>query len=126
MSSSVDGTQLSSTAFLQLMVNQMKYQDPLQPQSNSQFLAQLAQMSQMQEMLQLTQTDEAMQKTIQTLQSLTQLSDERGLLGSTVKVTGSDGTTVSGTVSAIKFDQGTPQLVVNGQEYPLSALTELE
>ncbi|MDQ0190554.1 flagellar hook capping protein [Alicyclobacillus cycloheptanicus] len=118
--SSVDPTQLSSTAFLQLMVAQMQYQDPLQPQDNSQFLAQLAQMSELETLTELTQT-------MSSLQQLTQLSDERQLLGTTVSVTASDGSTVTGTVSSIRMDQnGDPQLIVNGQGYPLSALTEME
>lgn len=126
MTSSVNPTQLSSSAFLQMMVAQMKYQDPLQPQGNSQFLAQLAQMSEVQDMTQMAQTEKTVLSTLQSTQSLTQLSDERQLIGTTVNVTATDGSTASGTVSAIKFSNGTPQLVVNGQEYPLSALSEME
>lgn len=37
--------QLGQTAFLELMITQMKNQDPLNPQSNSEFVAQLAQFS---------------------------------------------------------------------------------
>src|SRR4051794_6812639 len=39
------GGQLGEQAFLKLLVTQLTNQDPLQPQDNSQFLAQLAQFS---------------------------------------------------------------------------------
>ena len=41
--SSTSGSQLGENAFLQLLVAQLKYQNPLQPVSNTQFVTQLAQ-----------------------------------------------------------------------------------
>src|SRR5690349_8345506 len=40
--------ELGQDAFLELMITQMKNQDPLSPQSNSEFVAQLAQFSSVQ------------------------------------------------------------------------------
>ena len=40
-----DNSALGKDAFLQLLVTQMKYQDPLDPQDNGEYLAQLAQFS---------------------------------------------------------------------------------
>lgn len=39
------GTSISTETFLKLLVAQMQYQDPLEPQSNSDFVAQLAMMT---------------------------------------------------------------------------------
>ena len=41
---------LGKDAFLQLLVTQMKYQDPLDPQDNSEYLSQLAQFSALEQM----------------------------------------------------------------------------
>ncbi len=48
--------ELGKNTFLTLLVTQLQHQDPLQPQDNSQFLAQLAQFSSL-ESLQSIQTD---------------------------------------------------------------------
>ena len=45
-----DNSVLGKDAFLQLLVTQMKYQDPLDPQDNSDYLAQLAQFSALEQM----------------------------------------------------------------------------
>lgn len=45
---------LDKDAFLQLLVAQMKYQDPLQPTSNTEYISQLATFSQLEEMQNLT------------------------------------------------------------------------
>ncbi len=42
--------QLDKEAFLQLLVAQMKYQDPLQPSSNTEYIAQLATFTQVEEL----------------------------------------------------------------------------
>ena len=44
------GSNLDKDAFLQLLVTQMKYQDPLNPSSNTEYMAQLAQFSQLEAM----------------------------------------------------------------------------
>jgi len=44
---------LGENAFLQLLVTQLKNQDPTQPQDSSQFLAQLAQFSQLEQLAQI-------------------------------------------------------------------------
>jgi flagellar basal-body rod modification protein FlgD len=124
------GGALGKNAFLQLMVTQMRYQDPLQPQDNSQFLAQLAQFSSLEQMQNISQSTNNEITALTQMQGMTQLSFEHQLIGSTVTVDAgadSSGTAqnVTGTVSAIKFVNGDPQLVVNDQTYPLSALTEI-
>ena len=41
---------MDKDAFLQLLVAQMKYQDPLQPTSNTEYISQYAQFSQVEQM----------------------------------------------------------------------------
>lgn len=44
------GSDMDKDAFLQLLVAQMKYQDPLQPTSNTEYISQYAQFSQVEQM----------------------------------------------------------------------------
>lgn len=125
------GGNLGKDAFLQLMVKQMQYQDPLQPQDNSQFIAQLAQFTSLEQMTNISQSTDAELKALQSMQSMAQLSFEHQLIGSSVTVQGapdSSGqpTSVTGTVDAIRFVNGDPQLVINGQTYPLTAVSEMQ
>jgi flagellar basal-body rod modification protein FlgD len=55
------GNGLGQDAFLQLLVTQLQHQDPLQPQDDSQFLAQLAQFSSLE---QLTQMNSSIQQLV--------------------------------------------------------------
>jgi|SRR5580658_6198940 flagellar basal-body rod modification protein FlgD len=101
---------LNQADFLKLLVTQMSSQDPLNPESDTDFAAQLAQFSS----LQATQT---MGGNLQTIQAT-------GLIGQTVYVTPTvGGTSVSGVVSGVAISSGTPQILVNGQAYGLSQIT---
>lgn len=126
MTTPVNGnSQLSQTAFLQLMVAQMKYQDPLQPQSNSQFMAQLAQFSTLQQMTTLAQTDSQVLQTLSSIQTMDSLNLAHQMLGTQVQVTDTSGSTLSGNISAVKMVNGEPQVVVNGQPYPLTSIVQM-
>ena len=46
----VNKSSLGKDAFLQLLVAQMKYQDPLEPTSNTEYISQLATFSELEEM----------------------------------------------------------------------------
>jgi flagellar basal-body rod modification protein FlgD len=113
------GGALGKDAFLQLMVTQMKYQDPLQPQDNSQFLAQLAQFTALEQMTNIAQTNESVALYLK-------LSFEHQLIGRTVEVDTGHGQTVSGVVKGIKMVDGDPQLIIDDATYPLSAVTQME
>jgi flagellar basal-body rod modification protein FlgD len=55
------GNGLGQDAFLQLLVTQLQHQDPMQPQDDSQFLAQLAQFSSLE---QLTEMNKSIQQLV--------------------------------------------------------------
>jgi len=100
---------LNQADFLNLLVTQMSSQDPLNPESDTDFAAQLAQFSALQT-AQNTQSD---------LQSMQAVS----LIGQNVTLLPSAGASeVSGTVSGMTISSGTPQLVVNNQTYALNQL----
>ena len=99
---------LGQNDFLKLLVAQMTSQDPLNPESGTDFVAQLAQFSSL-------QTSQAMQGDLASLQA-------NGLIGRTVSVSTATGVPISGVVSAVQVQSGTPTIIVNGQSYDLSQI----
>ncbi len=104
---------LNQQDFLKLLVTQMSQQDPMNPESNLDFSAQLAQFSTLQQTT-------AMQTGITQLGTQQQFLQANDLIGRTVKLQNADQTTASGVVSGVQLAGGTPQIVVNGQNYNLS------
>jgi flagellar basal-body rod modification protein FlgD len=47
------GIKVDTELFLKLLISQIKYQDPLEPQSNTELVAELAQMSEMEQLQQM-------------------------------------------------------------------------
>lgn len=103
---------LGKEAFLQLLVAQMQYQDPLEPMDNTEYVSQLATFSQL----------EAIQNMSQTL-SYGQASD---LVGKTVavRVTDANGDTNLkwGVVDYVIYEGGEPYLVIGEEQYPYADL----
>lgn len=106
----VQGAQsnISETAFIQLFLSQLQFQDPLKPLSNTQFLTQLSQFASVEQ-----ETQAALG--IQDLLLVDSGGDALALLGHQVDVLGTGQTTaVIGTVEAIQYDSsGNAQLTVS-------------
>ena len=109
---------LGQDDFLKLFVAQMTSQDPLNPKSDGDFIAQMAQFSSL-EQAKSTQTDMAQ------ISSLQLASTAASMIGKTVDIQVDQSQTTSGVVSAVRFDSGSPQLVVDGQSYDLSQVLTL-
>jgi flagellar basal-body rod modification protein FlgD len=116
--SSVSSQSLTEDDFLNLLVKQITTQDPMNPQSDTDFIAQLAQFSALEE----SKTMESDLSKLNTTQQTTQASS---YLGKTVSITSDDGTTTSGVVSSIDLSGSTPQIVVNGTSYDISNVTSV-
>ena len=104
---------LGKDAFLQLLVAQMKYQDPLNPNTDTEFVAQLAQFSSLEQMQNLSQT------------SLN--SQAFSLVGKevVVRVQGDGNGEVSyiqGAVDYVTVKNGEAKLSINDQMYPMDDL----
>jgi flagellar basal-body rod modification protein FlgD len=102
---------ISQASFLQILLTQLQFQDPLQPVDNAQFIAQLAQFT----TLAINQQESAQLDSVLTIQAAQQAI---GLIGKSVQITapGSTGANSVGTVSAISFSTGVPLLsiAING------------
>lgn len=95
---------LDFQSLLQIVLEELTYQDPLNPVSNYEFVSQLGQFSQ----LQLSST---LNTDMTQLLSTQAASQAAGLLGKTVDVT-SNGSTVTGDVTAVTFSNGAPSVTV--------------
>lgn len=100
---------LDKDAFLQLLVAQMKYQDPLEPTSNTEYISQLATFSELEEMQNLNANNE-----LQRASSLVGKEVVVKTVSDTGKVTYD-----SGKVNYVAYENGKAVLGVNGEEYPL-------
>ena len=84
MVSAGDNTKLGKDAFLKLLITQMQNQDPLNPQSNEEFIAQLSQFTQVEQLMDMSNQFDAMYMAMNSVNntSMTQL------LGKTVVAVG--------------------------------------
>ncbi len=90
--------------FLEVLLAQLNFQDPLEPVDNSEFIAQFAQLTN------LTQTQSLNDK-IDSLLSIQSIDQAVDLIGKTVEVT-TAATNEVGEVTTVTFNNGSPQLVV--------------
>ncbi|MCY0875307.1 MAG: flagellar hook capping protein [Firmicutes bacterium] len=116
----VPGGSLGENAFLQLLATQLQYQDPLQPQDNTQFVAQLAQFSSLEQMTNVSTQEGQVVSGINSLASQEQLTSAFSLLGNSVTLQDASGTQASGTVSAVQSTANGVMITVNGTEYPVA------
>jgi flagellar basal-body rod modification protein FlgD len=111
-------TTLGQADFLKLMVAQLSSQDPMNPVSSTDFAAQLAQFS----TLQATQ---GMQTGVASVQSGLAGMEANSLLGTTVTLQTAAGQNVTGVVSSVQYQSGTPSIIINGQAYDPSLVTSV-
>lgn len=106
------GNAMDKDAFLQLLVAQMKYQDPLQPTSNTEYISQYAQFSQVEQM--------------QSMSASMDLQRASELVGKEVyvKTTTTSGETkyVQGKVDYVVYENGKAYLSINESLYSLDDL----
>lgn len=104
---------LGQEDFLQLLVTQMSQQDPMNPVKDTEFIAQMAQFSSLEQ-------SKAMMQDMASLRAST-------LLGSTVTVkdeNNEDGYAI-GVVEGVFMNGKTPELMINGERYDLSAIENI-
>lgn len=98
---------LDKNAFLQLLVTQMQYQDPLEPASNTEYMSQLAQFTSLEEM--------------ENLNKAYTRSDAQSLVGSYVIIktqdSSGDDKYVSGLVDYVTMINNKPYFSINDNYY---------
>ncbi|MFM1770090.1 MAG: hypothetical protein RJA22_2619 [Verrucomicrobiota bacterium] len=106
---------LKQDDFLRLVMAQLTNQDPLKPQQDTEFIAQMAQFTSLEQ-------SKAMQGDIALLQKQQLFLQANSLLGRQVSVQDLDGSLLQGTVSSVEVHGGTPYLVVGGRLFDLDTL----
>ncbi len=107
---------LGKDQFIQLLITQLRYQDPMNPTEDKEFIGQMAQFSSLEQMQNLNQNFLTIKGT--------------SLLGKEVKGTmldpiTSQPTIVEGMVTGVKISNGSVLAVVNGREMPVERVTEI-
>jgi len=108
-------SQLGKNEFLNLLVTQLKYQDPLEPMEDKEFIAQMAQFSALEQMQNLNDA----------FQSMKAFS----LIGSTVTATVDDDVygskVIQGVVTHAKISSKKAFVVVNGTDVEIDRIIEV-
>jgi flagellar basal-body rod modification protein FlgD len=124
-----NGSNLTEQDFLKVMVEQLKNQNPLDPQNSDQFFQQIVQF----------QTLDAMQSMSKQLQSLAEvggLANASALIGRTVTASidqSADPTTgmprpsktITGVVDSVTFKNGSPVVHVGNNQIPAAKVVEV-
>lgn len=110
------GGDLGKNDFLNLLVTQLRYQDPLEPTDDKEFIAQMAQFSSLEQM--------------QNMNGVMSNSQAFGLIGKDVTANMTDPKTfevktVTGLVSTVKVSNGKTYLIINGQQVEADKVIEV-
>jgi len=110
-------SKLGKDEFLQLLVAQMQYQDPLEPTSNTEYIAQLATFSQVEQ--------------LQNLNTAYTNTQAYTLVGQTVTVTSQNdstgnASTVEGVVDFVQMKDGEAYLSIDGHLYPATDVSVIK
>jgi flagellar basal-body rod modification protein FlgD len=104
---------LNQQDFLTLLAKQFETQDPMQPMSDTSYIAQMAQFTSLQQMSDLTKSQ--------------QMLTGNSYLGLTVTVQDpANGNNTTGVVTAIDNTGATPAVVINGTSYPVSEIKNIQ
>ena len=101
---------LDPSTFLTLLVDELKYQNPLDPTSASDFMGQIASLSQVEQ--------------LQSVSTASQMGEAAGLIGKTVTANAGEGT-LTGEVTGVTNGSSGPLLDVGGSTVNLDAVQQI-
>ncbi|WP_138445254.1 flagellar hook assembly protein FlgD [Sinomonas susongensis] len=107
---------LDSSVFMDLLVTQLKNQDPSSPMDTNAMIQQTSQLSMVEQLTQLA-TDSGQGLSVQ------QRAAAADLIGKAVTYLAADGTTGSGTASSVSYSGSAPTVTVGGASVPLGSIT---
>ena len=98
-------------AFMNILCAQMKYQDPLEPTSNTEYINQYATFTQVEQLSNMAGAF-----------SMTRASE---MVGKTVIVTNDDGTKIQGKVDYVTYSKGEAYLNIDGKDYKMDNVSSV-
>jgi flagellar basal-body rod modification protein FlgD len=107
---------LGQEDFLKILVAQLTSQDPMSPKTDTEFIGQMASFSTLEQ-------SKTMQADLAQMRSDQQLLQANSLLGRTVNIEVDSSTLITGLVSAVHVEAGTPKVVVGDGIYDLDQVT---
>ena len=122
---------LGKEAFLQLLVTQLQNQDPLDPQDNSSYIAELAQFSSLEQMTNVAKNLEDLAKVVGNIDTSVLIGQLSSMIGmnvdwvETINEADAEGNPIShteartGTVTGVTIIEGNPNIVaeIDGEKY---------
>ncbi|MCR4434495.1 MAG: flagellar hook capping FlgD N-terminal domain-containing protein [Clostridiales bacterium] len=108
--------ELGKDDFLNLLVTQLRYQDPLNPTDDKEFIGQMAQFSSLEQMQNVSTT---------LVQSQAFALIGKHVTASIVDEKTKETSTVEGDVSSVKVSEGKTYVVVNGKDVPVEKITDV-
>lgn len=114
-------SELDKNAFLKLLITQLRYQDPLSPMDDKEFVAQMAQFSTLEQVTNMA-------KGLENFLVNFSWSQFINMIGKTVRFTDSEtGEKVQGKVTGIKPTSNGIVLIINGGKYevPINNIEEI-
>lgn len=116
------GNELGKDEFLKILITQLRYQDPMQPMQDREFIAQMAQFSSLEQMMNVGAEIKLLRQS---------LGIASGLIGQQVTWTRVDASgkpigEESGIVEAIVIRDGVQLAKVNGKEVSIDQVTKIE
>ncbi|MBA2955775.1 flagellar hook capping protein [Nocardioides sp. MAH-18] len=112
------GTDADKEMFLNLLVAQLRYQDPSNPADSSEFLAQNAQFTALEKMQDVADQTAA-------LLNAQVAFGAAGMVSKNVTYLKSDGTSATGVVSSVSYDASGPMLVIDGESVSLGQISSV-
>jgi flagellar basal-body rod modification protein FlgD len=120
---------MGKDAFLKILLTQLRYQNPLEPVKDTDFIAQMAQFSSLEQMQNMNKNLEAALQTLSLWQENSfrnsQISCALDLVGREIEYRSGE-EYKTGTVEAIRVNGGIPRLVVNDEEVYLEMVAGIK
>ncbi|AEG15347.1 flagellar hook capping protein [Desulfofundulus kuznetsovii DSM 6115] len=110
--------ELDKDAFLQILVAQLRYQNPMSPMDQDQFMTQMTQITALEQIMNFNKNMEVLLRT-------QELSLTANLVGKQVTAVGEDGRDVEGTVEKLIINENGIKLVINGTPYDYDTVKEI-
>jgi len=116
----ITNQQFSTDLFLQLLVTQLRYQDPMSgSQDTGELITQLTMFTMLEQVVKLQQTVDEQAHYLGNQQALNMLNRQ-------VEVIGPDGALISGEATAVDLRSTGARITVGDFDYPLSAVIRVE
>ncbi|MGN8245013.1 flagellar hook capping FlgD N-terminal domain-containing protein [Cellulomonas soli] len=111
--------ELSSQDFLELMIAQLRNQDPSSPMDSSALMQQTTQMSTMESLIELTSTSREQF-------AVSMRMAAANLVGQTVSWADADGVAQTGVVDSVSYAGAVPTVLVGGKEIALDSVASVK